>query len=272
MTGVLALHTAARRYCLEHHALWWERYITIMRSGADRQPDGYHYTAEALATFPRYNVLHAIRVELERIDPATLADLEETRQLLILAGQTAEDDFTRRPIGQIDQRAVAEEREAFARYIAALAPSDLRAIEPLPFRRVLTREESQQVWSRFRERWQINQGYWYPLAHCTLSDVVAFRARAFEQAVPTDRLQDILRSHGIERVWEFRESGPEYEEDVSLFEPCYSGAEGYWSSGLLEWIVYASHEDSVTVGGWLLKELKPLWPTWEHDAWTGPFC
>ena len=61
----LALHNAARRYCLDRHAYWCERYSEIFRNRGDRQRDGYHYTPEALATFPRYQVLNAIRVELK---------------------------------------------------------------------------------------------------------------------------------------------------------------------------------------------------------------
>jgi len=267
----LALHTAARRYCLERHAYWCERYSEIVRKEGDRQRDGYHYTPEALATFPRYNVLNAIRVELERIDPAKLADLENTRTLLALAGETAEDDFTRRPISEIDERAMAEERQAFCRYMGALRLSDLNAVEALPYRRVLTAEESKSIWSRLRARWQIPEGYWYPLAECRLSDVVAFKTRAFDEAVGYGSLQGILAARGIERVWELREYGPEYEENVSLFKPYYNRAEGYWSSGDLDWIIYASHESSVTVAGWLLQELKELWPSWNAHVWTGPF-
>jgi hypothetical protein len=46
-----------------------------------------------LATFPRYNVLNAIRIEVERIDPADLFDLENTRGLLVLAGEAAVGSF-----------------------------------------------------------------------------------------------------------------------------------------------------------------------------------
>jgi hypothetical protein len=134
VNAALALHTAARRYCLERHAYWCARYSEILRKRGDRQQDGYNYTAEALATFPRYNVLNAIRVELERIDPAKFGDAESTRALLVLAGNTAEDDFTLRPIGEIDERAMAEERDAFCRYIGGLKPSDLNAVKALAYR------------------------------------------------------------------------------------------------------------------------------------------
>lgn len=266
MNASLALHTAARRYCLERHAHWCQRYSELVR-----QRDGYHYTPEALATFPRYNVLNAIRVELERIDPAKLGDVDDTRAVLVLAGETAQDDFTQKPIGEIDERAMAEERGDFCHYIGGLKIADLSAIEKLPYRRVLTTEESKATWSRLRSRWEVPEDYWFPLADCNLPDVAAFKTNAFDEAEAHERLRDILAARGIERVWELREYGPEYEEDLALFEPYYNGAEGYWSSGDLDWIIYASHESSVTVGGWLLAELKRIWPSWQAHVWTGVF-
>jgi hypothetical protein len=267
----LALHTAARRYCLERHAYWCQRYSEIVRKRGDRQRDGYHYTPEALATFPRYNVLNAIRVELERIDPSKLGDAEATRGLLVLVGETAHDDFTQKPIGEIDERAIVEERGDFCRYLGGLKLGDLSAIEKLPYRRVLTNEESNATWSRLRTRWEIPPGYWFPLADCKVPDVVAFKTNAFDEAVPYQRLRDVMASRGIERLWELREYGPEYEEDPALFEPSYNGAEGYWSSGDLDWIIYASHESSVTVGGWLLAEVQRMWPSSQAHVWTGVF-
>ena len=79
----------------------------------------------------------------------------------------------------------------------------------------------------------------------------------------------MLEARRIERVWALREYGPEYMEDLALFEPYYNGAEGFWSSGDLDWIIYASHERSVTVGGWLLGKLKAIWPSWQDHVWTG---
>ena len=124
----LARHTAARRYCLERHAYWCQRYTEIVRHGEDRQSDGYHYTPQA-RPHSRYNVLNAIRVELERIDPVKLTDVEETRNLLILAGETAQDDFTQKPIREIDERAMAEERCDYCRYLSGLKTADLSAVE-----------------------------------------------------------------------------------------------------------------------------------------------
>lgn len=271
MDAGVAVLTAARRYCQVQYAHWAERYAEIVRRGRDRKRDGYHYTPMALATFPRYNVLNAIRVELERIDPGELRDFEAAKTRVLRAGEMANDDFTRKPIAEIDQRASAEERAAFCGYVRGLSPADLGAVEPLPFRRVLAADESEVVWARLRERWQVSEHYWYPLADCTLPGVAAFDAAAFSEGAPPDRLQGILERRGVWRVWEMREYGPEYELGVSLFDPHYNGAEGYWSSGSLDWIVYASHESSVTVGGWLLEEVQALWPAWQAHLWRSAF-
>jgi hypothetical protein len=202
------------------------------------------------------------------MDRAKFADFEHTRSLLVAAGHSAHDEFTREPIGEVDARAMAEERAAFCQYVDGLRPPDLHSVEPLPNRRVLTVEESKSIWSPVRARWQFTNDYWYPLAVCTLTDVIAFNANAFEGAVPYDQLRTILIKHGVQRVWELREYRPEYEQDVLLLIPRYNGAEGYWSSAELDWIIYASHEASVTIGGWLVGEIEAVWPAWKAHVWS----
>lgn len=77
---------------------------------------------------------------------------------------------------------------------------------------------------------------------------------------------------GIDKVWEMDESEafPEYEIDTAAFSPEYSiSGEGYWCSADMDWIIYVSHENSITVGGeWLLDEIKAIWPNWEERKWV----
>lgn len=266
-----ALHTAARRYCNEQYDHWAIKYSEISLAGHDRAADGYHYTTEALGVFPRYNVLNAIRIELERIDPNELANLNDTRDLILQIGERADDDFTRKPIGQIDAAAMANERETFCDFIRELSDPDLRLVKSLPYQRVLSQSESESIWLGLRERWKITEGYWFPLSECSLPDITAFQDRYFYEFLSSFNLTDVLASRGISRVWELREYGPEYEQDISLLDPHYNGAEGYWSSGDLDWILYASHESSITVGGWLLDEVKNQWSEWNQRLWNSPF-
>lgn len=89
VSAVEALHTAARRYCADRAALWSSRYADLQagearerrRSGTP-EPTTYAYSTEALATFPRYNVLYAIQAAVEAFTPADFASLDEARELL----------------------------------------------------------------------------------------------------------------------------------------------------------------------------------------------
>lgn len=85
-------------------------------------------------------------------------------------------------------------------------------------------------------------------------------------------MRRILTAHGVTHLYEHREGGESYELSVSSFEPHYNGLEGFWSDKNLDWIIYASHESSITVGGeWLLNEIKTVWPQWQQRIWTTPF-
>lgn len=260
-TEALALHTAARRYCMEAHAVRCAEYEEIIRQGRDREKDGYHYSAEARRTFPRYNVLAAILEEVETLASETLGTIEDTRELLSVAA-LANNAFTRGAGDEVSAAAIRDERDAFVRFIRGFSTNDVGAVIPLPYHRVLASTEAKQLWDALERRWGIKAGYWYPLTHATSDGLVAWDADAFHDAVPTSRLCDALGNRGILRVWELREFGAQYECDASIFEPVYNGAEGYWSSGPLDWIVYASHESSITIGGWLTDKVKDMWEDW----------
>jgi len=270
VNAAVAIHTAARRYCLDQYREWCERYAELLDRGRDRQRDGYHYTAEALAIFPRYNVLNAIRIEVERLDPDRLSDFGETRAQLLRAGESANDAFTQGSHGPIETRAIAEERAAYGQFVAGLEQASLDGVEPLPYRRVLQMAESEALWSGLGRFWEVPRGgCWYPLASCSLAGIVAFDAPAFARAIRLPDLRLLLASRTIRRVWELREYGPEITVDLELFDPQYNGAEGYWSSEPFDWIIYASHEGSVTVGGWLLDGVQSCWPSWARGVWRG---
>jgi hypothetical protein len=90
-------------------------------------------------------------------------------------------------------------------------------------------------------------------------------------------LREALGSRGISRVLQLHEFGPpepEYEIELSILEPMYaSGGEEYCVSKELDWVVYASHESSITIAGeWLIEAFKQKWPEWTHRTYGGPFA
>jgi len=101
-------------------------------------------------------------------------------------------------------------------------------------------------------------------------DVVVFQQAWFDAALSPAALQGILARRGVARVWELRELGHDYEIDLADMEPAYTGAEGYWTTGSMDWLIYASHESSITIAGeWLIEEVKAIWPGWEQHMYDG---
>lgn len=263
------LHSAARQYCEDQYRVWSEKYSRLAAEGGDR--NGYYYTPEAYRTFPRYQVLDAVRTELERLTGADLEDIDEARDLLVLAGETAQSDSTEYD-DRDAQQAVAEERQKFVDHLRSLSKEQIESTEVLPWKRVLSPEEADQIWSSLEGRWGLKRReYWYPLRESKPDEVEAVQDSHFLEAFTPPKLREVLRNRGVERLWELREYGPEYELDVELFDPCYTGAEGFWTSaGDPDWIVYASHESSITVGGWLLGQVQRDWTDWAGHLWTSP--
>lgn len=261
-----ALHTAARRYCNEHYTHWCKQYSLVSNSG--RAVDGYHYTEKALDTFPRYTMLNAIRVNIERIDPNSLTNFADAKKRIISDASKADDDFTRNPIDDIARNAQEEEREKFCQYIDVLTEDESVNVGPLPYQRVLLEGESSTVWNQLHARWGLEpRSCWYPLAETSYTDLVAFNAECFRKSVPVHALIRKLQALGVQRIWELREFDTEYEQDVELFFPDYNGAEGVWTSSEYNWVVYASHELSITVAGILFDEVKRMWPKWADHKW-----
>jgi hypothetical protein len=134
----------------------------------------------------------------------------------------------------------------------------------------LTDAEASPLWQRVAATWDIRPGYWYPLGETNRMDVLALEARPFHAGGGTAILRTYLAQHGVTTCWEFREfeGDSNLELTVHEFEPDYSGSEGYWTAPALDWLVYASHEESITLGGsWLVDAFKRAWPNWKSDLW-----
>lgn len=135
---------------------------------------------------------------------------------------------------------------------------------------MLSDEESEWIRARLRDRWGPDAAArWYPLVAERPADVEAFQAPWFWHETHRSLLPAILRRREVSRIWEIREGGLAARLDSELFEPVYNGEEGFWTSDALDWIAYASHESSLTIGGWLLDEVRAAWPGWASRVYTG---
>jgi len=281
MDNTTALHTAARRYCQQRFSDWFQIYEEIQdrekTQVADMFKPGWRYSDEACRTFPRYRFDAAIQMEVERLMPDCEANLEQLRTRLVRACDVAEMRFQQELTNSLEREAIHEEAEDFRAYISVLNAGDLHSIEPLPFRRVINDVESRRLWSQLKQVWGIGDGHWYPLKEGPAPpNVIAFHEDYFEKVVGAELLREALHAQGIRNVFQLQEFGPpepEYEIDVSIFAPTYgSGGEQYSTSGLSDWVVYASHESSVAIcGDWLTRIIKEKLPDCGQHTYKGPY-
>lgn len=255
------LHDAARRYCIDRDACWEEMYLDLEARGEGRVASGY--TPRALDTFPRYNVLRAILTAVERIDPWDLPPVGELVERLRAAGEEGRSVFTDPPTDPIAAAAMADERARFVEHVRALAssPPPVDGPPPLPRVRVLSPSEAASLNHRLLTRWGCEGGSFVPVAHPERPSLRAFHDEPFHDAFPPDRLRRILDRWNVRRLYELREWG---DRNLVLssagWDPYYDGAEGFWFDEGLDWLLYASHESSVTTGGTLTDLVLDEWP------------
>jgi hypothetical protein len=276
-----ALHTAARRYCQERFAQWMQSYreLQIKEKWQVKHlfKPGWDYSNEAYGTFPRYRLDEAIRIEVEKFRPDSNSTLDELRKHLLRACDVAEGRLQAKLQNPIAFGALREEADDYRAYIQVLDSGDLLNIEALPYRRVIDEDESKRLWNQLKDIWGIGGGCWFPLKEGpTPPNVIAFHLDYFEGMDGVSLLREALKAHGAVNIFQLQEFGPsepEYEIELSIFEPIYgTGGEQYSTSEPTDWVVYVSHESSITFAGdWLIQIVKDNWPDWSHRTYQGPY-
>jgi hypothetical protein len=227
--------------------------------------------------------------EVERREPGDFSSVEVLRHWLLAVASRAEDDV-RRPVetrGKGERIEVVRwcertpeelaksgrERDAFAAYIRGLGEAELRAVAPLPYRRVLSERQSARWRAKLAERWDARprEHYWYPLRpDPSPPDMLALQHLNFLLEVEPDAFRALFFQHGVTRAFEFVENHVferDYELDLEWLVP--SGVEVFWTARAVDWVVYVSHEHSITFAGdWLLAGIKAIWPNWQKRIYT----
>jgi hypothetical protein len=236
---------------------------------------GWDYSDEAYRTFPRYRVAKNTLIEIERIHVDSGMSLTQVRESVVAASAKAETGLQSELTNKLAQAAIREEAEDFRVYVGALTPTDLVEVKPLPHRRVLGKEESERLWDELREAWSIGSGYWFPLKEGVMPpNLLAFHTDYFQSINGQRILRDALGRHGVSTVFLFHEFGdPHYEVELGIFDPGYrDGGEQFSTAENAEWVVYASHESSITIGGeWLIDEFRRLYPESTGLTYKGPY-
>ncbi|MEP7364073.1 MAG: hypothetical protein ABI972_12525 [Acidobacteriota bacterium] len=281
MDEARALHTAARRYCRTQHDEWWQKDQTLglrlFHQGTGRWKTD-QATPEEFAVYPRWMILQAILREVEMLDPDDLPPMSDLRSCLRKIGREATDDSLAYPGNEPGTPAMDDERRRFLQYIESLSQLELGKVRPLPYLRILTVDETKPLWDLVEKRWGI-KGYCYPPPDGELpSDMLAFHTDYFDEQ-KIEIVRKILAERGIKRIRQLRGIGLEIE--LESFQVSFSvsmgskvlygaGEEGYWMSEGQDFLVCASHEASITIGGaWLVEAFEHAVPGCRERTYLG---
>lgn len=156
-----------------------------------------------------------------------------------------------------NEEALAFVKEAEADFRAYLeeVPADVSA-KPGPYYRVILGEERDAIAYAVLEKWDYSAAYWYPLVGAFDENKLYLDVDILEPYM--DRLLELL---GLpdKRVYEYGESwyvGEHCAEVDDLYG--YGGNEVAYLPKDLSWIIYFTHEGTVTFGGDIVPTVKEL--------------
>jgi hypothetical protein len=125
---------------------------------------------------------------------------------------------------------------------------------------------------RIESSWDITDHYWYPLNECKRSDVLAFDHNIIEEVEEkiTD-VRHILLKLNYNSVYEMNEDRLVWLIDTNTLVPAMGkyNDERFWFSEDMSWIIYVSHEGSITFGGEeLLNQIKLKSDDWQSKIFA----
>ncbi|WP_143305670.1 hypothetical protein [Chitinophaga vietnamensis] len=243
MTHTTALVTAARRYCDENYSYWAIRYAQE-RTGLDF-PD-YTYTDNDYNIFPRYNILGAIRAEVETLTAQAFNNLDTLREKLITMARAATAHFSDTPYNAIEAAAIEDEKNKFIHFISAITTAELEQEPPLPHRRRITGDEKIRVMQQLLQRWNYDADYWDPVEPRCAAETLFLPMESLTQE-DLAALTAFLRSYGEPYLVEIEEDRECTEIEYNIFTP--TKVETACFDHTYRWLIYGSHEMTVTFAG-----------------------
>lgn len=156
------------------------------------------------------------------------------------------------------------ERE-FLAYFETLSPES-RGAAPEHYERVILGEDAERIAARFAADWDYKpNSYWYPLSECGKEDMLFLM-----QDLVESREGELLQLLGLPRqrmyCWGERNYSVNYvtETDTLAF---YSGLECAYTDKDFTWLIYCSHEQTVTFAGKIVPGIKALYAV-EKALWN----
>jgi len=258
MKDIEALINLARKYCQDNYTYWSDRYVKE-RTGTEFP---YTYSDNDYNLFPRYNVLAAIQAEVETLVGQPCTDFASCKKELKEIGLTAQNALTSEEENDTEKKAIQEEREKFVAFIDTITTDQLQVVQALPYRRRLKEKEKAPIRAALLKEWNYEGDYWDPIVENSPHPVVFIMADNLTDS-DYEKIIEFIKVHAKSNLFEVTEDGSCSEIEFSLFHPnCY---ETVYFDGSYEWIIYGSHESTITFGGVaLIKFIAKLFTERAH--------
>jgi len=131
--------------------------------------------------------------------------------------------------------------------------------------------KERKVLGLLNEKWSVPiNDYWIPLSSSPiLPDIIYFNYDEFENEFGIKKLQNLVKENFSSELLETNEECEEFNipiEDLAYMNGC----EAYHTNKNLDWVMYMSHENTITFKGEkLIALIKSNWSDWEN--WKNPW-
>ena len=130
-------------------------------------------------------------------------------------------------------------------------------------RKILNTEQGNFLHTQITSVWNWSGYYFFPLHPTTRNDVVAFDGDLLESIFSENEFQRFVETLKPSYLKCWREVGDSEEFQAEYFEFGYGYSETVIVDEKLSWLIYWSHENTITFGGEeLIAKLKKLIPNW----------
>ena len=240
----------ARKYCMERSLQYHKEYTG---SGV---------------SFYRYLVLDDLLYGIDTLIDVDFQNLSECKnKLLSFTGNFQNDSLTHLP-NKLAEKLVSNEILSFTEYVGSLQ-ANCEDIS-LPYSRRIVGEEREEIELLYLSKWEYYGHYWYPMINKASVEILFIMKQYLEKyAVEIEKM--VLEPE--EHVYEYGESFSRglkepfvlYEiGELSILE---SGEEVAYTDKSASWIIYISHEQTVTFAGSILPQIKSILKD-EQEHWN----
>lgn len=259
MTVIEKLITSARHYCKDNFVFWADKYQK--ESSGNNNP----YSDNDYNIFPRYNVLTAIQQGVETLVGQDFQSFESCKQQLVdfglkshsiftidsndelhLLGESGKYKSTTGRQNPIAKKAMAEERTKFIEFINSRTTENISQVKPMPYRHRLTDQEMILVRKQLADVWNYDGDYWNPLDDkCSKETVFVTEDNLTED--DNRKIVEFIVANSSKRLFVVTEDRIDYEIELDSFN--LDLYETIVTDKSFSWVIYGSHEDTLTFGG-----------------------